>query len=131
MRAFLPEVLSQEMVSIASIRAGGLEFVSFHLFNEIIGAESPPPDGNIYGFGTPAFRNVFQTTLETTKGSGLLFDFAVRANQGQGIPSVPEAPGLAAELRYRHQIVVGGERLPKGDSEYRQVLGSAIFYERA
>ncbi|CZR63542.1 uncharacterized protein PAC_13439 [Phialocephala subalpina] len=102
-------VLRQDIASIASVGGGGLEFLPFYLYGDVVGAATPPTDWNTYGFGTPAFRDLFQVALEAAKDNKLLFDFAVGANQGQGVPSAPGTPGLAMELRYGHDTIMGGE----------------------
>jgi hypothetical protein len=102
-------VLRQDIASITSVGAGGFEFVPFYLYGDVVGNAIPPTDWSTYGFGTPAFRNLFQVALEAAKDNGILFDFAVGANQGQGVPSTPGTLGLAMELRYGHGTIVGGE----------------------
>lgn len=90
--------------------AGGLEFVPFYLYGDVVGVATPPTDWSTYGFGTSAFRGVFQVALEAANENELLFDFAVGANQGQGVPSVPGTPGLAVELRYGHDTIAAGDQ---------------------
>ncbi|KAH6716535.1 hypothetical protein BKA61DRAFT_717923 [Leptodontidium sp. MPI-SDFR-AT-0119] len=104
-----PDVLSQDIASMAEVGAGGLEFLPFYLYGNVVGGGLPPADWNTYGFGTLAFRDIFQRALESSKANGLLFDFAVGASQGQGVPSVPGTAGLAMELIYGHATISGGE----------------------
>jgi hypothetical protein len=59
---------------------------------------TPPSNWNVYGFGTPAFNDLFQAALNGSKESKVRMDFAIGANQGQGVPAVPGTPGLAVQL---------------------------------
>jgi hypothetical protein len=56
------------------------------------------PDWSKYGFGTPAFLDLFKSSLSAAKEANLLMDFSVGANQGQGVPSIPGTPGLSVQL---------------------------------
>lgn len=81
-----------------SVGAGGFEFLPFYLYGFRDNSEVPLPDWATYGFGTPAFNEIFKGALQAAQDNGILMDFAVGANQGQGVPSVPETPGLAVHL---------------------------------
>ncbi|KAF8856126.1 hypothetical protein BDZ45DRAFT_560947, partial [Acephala macrosclerotiorum] len=82
------DALRQNIASIACVGAGGLGFVPFYLsYGDVVGAATSPTDWSTYGFGTPAFRDLFQVALEAAKDNRIHFDFAVGANQGQGVPS--------------------------------------------
>jgi len=82
-----------------------------------VGAATTPNDWSTYGFGTPAFLDLFQVALEATKHNGIVFDFAVGASQGQGVPSTPGTLSLIIELKYRHDTIFGEEmfngKIPK------------------
>jgi hypothetical protein len=53
---------------------------------------------NKYGYGTPAYKNVFSAAVEAAQNQRLLFSFSLGANQGQGSPAEMESEGLAKEL---------------------------------
>lgn len=57
-----------------------------------------PTDWSIYGFGSPAFVNLFETALQTASEEGILFDFSLGASQGQGTPTKQGSTGLAKHL---------------------------------
>lgn len=54
------------------------------------------------------------------------FDFAVGANQGQGVPAVPGSEGLAVELVYGWKVIGIGEQwdgeVPKGNDAFNQLV---------
>lgn len=58
----------------------------------------PITDWNIYGFGTTAYRNVLKAALQAHKDNGLVMDFALGPESGQGVPAEPDNPGLTWEL---------------------------------
>lgn len=55
-------------------------------------------DWSIYGYGTPAYRQVLKAALQTHKDNGLIMDFAMGPQSGQGVPAQPDEPGLSWEL---------------------------------
>ncbi|OOQ84565.1 hypothetical protein PEBR_30043 [Penicillium brasilianum] len=95
--------------------AGGVEFVPFYNYGGESGDPPPQADWVTNGFGTPAFRDVFRAALQAHKDSGLLMDFALGPNQGQGVPAssddqglqwdlVPYSEGLAANETFNERI---------------------------
>ena len=62
----------------------------------------------MYGFGTPAFKDVLVTALESCDANDLVMDFALGASQGQGVPVEPLTPGLAVQLVYGKATLSGG-----------------------
>ncbi|KAF2108840.1 hypothetical protein BDV96DRAFT_636539 [Lophiotrema nucula] len=78
--------------------AGGLELLPFYLYGMGYTKYSGLPDWSKYGFGTPAFVSLFKDALKAAEKNGILMDFALGANQGQGIPAEVSTPGLAVEL---------------------------------
>jgi hypothetical protein len=91
------ESLQRDIADLASIGAGGFEFVPFYSYGNPTGA-TPPTDWNVYGFGTEAYRGVFEAALEAAVQNDVLMDFSLGASQGQGTPAEPKADGLAVHL---------------------------------
>ncbi|KAL1649437.1 hypothetical protein SLS58_001492 [Diplodia intermedia] len=113
-----PATLTADIAAIASAGGGGLELLPYYQYGlpESQRGISPPTDWTIYGYGTPAFRDIFRTALTAVADEGLVMDFAQGANQGQGVPSVPGEEGLAVEWAYVN-VTVG-----KGEGGWRGVL---------
>lgn len=86
------EAVTRDVAEIASVGAGGLEFLPYYQFR------APSANWSTYGYGTNASRNIFRAAMQAAAENDLLFDFAIGANQGQGVPSEPESVGLALEL---------------------------------
>ncbi|KAB5528055.1 hypothetical protein GE09DRAFT_1064745 [Coniochaeta sp. 2T2.1] len=99
------DVIADDVRAIKDVGGGGLEFLSFYNY----GQGPPLTNWSTYGFGTPAFKEVLRAALNASAEHGLLFDFALGPNQGQGVPSVPEAPGLAYELVYGVREIPAGQ----------------------
>lgn len=91
------DILRADIGNISSIGAGGFELLPFYLYG-LVGEEYGPADWAEFGYGTPAFKKVFTTAAQAAKKHGLVMDFAIGPNQGQGVPAIPETPGLALEL---------------------------------
>ena len=83
---------------------GGLEFLPFYNY----GLGPALTDWSIYGFGTDAFNKLFQAALDTASTLRLAFDFALGPNQGAGVPSEVETPGLAKTLVYGSTKIESG-----------------------
>ncbi|KAE8339446.1 hypothetical protein BDV24DRAFT_152798 [Aspergillus arachidicola] len=92
------ETVSTNIKDSGERGAGGVEFVPFYNYGGEAG--DPPPQANwvTNGFGTPAFRDVFRAALQAHKDAGLLMDFALGPNQGQGVPASTDDPGLQWDL---------------------------------
>ncbi|KAE8323134.1 hypothetical protein BDV39DRAFT_196119 [Aspergillus sergii] len=92
------ETVSTNIKDSGERGAGGVEFVPFYNYGGEAG--DPPPQANwvTNGFGTPAFRDVFRAALQAHKDAGLLMDFALGPNQGQGVPASSDDPGLQWDL---------------------------------
>ena len=98
--------MSRDIRAAKEVGAGGLEFLPYFLYGEgqetarRRGDEVIPnlPDWSRYGFGTPAFVDLFKDSLKAAKDVGILLDYALGANQAQGVPSEVGTPGLAVEL---------------------------------
>ncbi|KAG7075985.1 secreted protein [Colletotrichum scovillei] len=96
------EAVTRDVAEIASVGAGGLEFLPYYQFR------APSANWSTYGYGTNASRNIFRAAMQAAAENDLLFDFAIGANQGQGVPSEPESVGLALELAYVNITVAPG-----------------------
>ncbi|KAL2678407.1 hypothetical protein Neosp_009153 [[Neocosmospora] mangrovei] len=82
------EVLRQDIREMAAVGAGGFQFLSYYqIFPQ-------PSDWSVYGYGTDTFRPFFRAAMETAQEEGVLMDFAVAANQGQGVPAEPGTHGI-------------------------------------
>ncbi|KAK1453408.1 hypothetical protein CMEL01_05067 [Colletotrichum melonis] len=96
------EAVTRDVAEIASVGAGGLEFLPYYQFR------SPSANWSTYGYGTNASRTVFRAAMQAAADNDILFDFSIGANQGQGVPSEPESVGLALELAYVNITVAPG-----------------------
>lgn len=75
-----------------------MEFLGFYNYGGELGTTPPGVDWATYGFGTPAFQDQFKNALETSKNLGLVMDFPLGPNQGQGVPAEVTDPGLQWDL---------------------------------
>lgn len=96
----------QDVRDMHAVGAGGLEFVPYYNYGL---SNTNLTDWNLYGFGSAAFKDLFVAALNASADKGMLFDFALGANQGQGVPSVPATEGLQMELVYGIATVGPGE----------------------
>lgn len=78
---------------MASVGAGGFEFLPYYQIGSV-----PSSDWSEYAYGSKASREIFRAAMETAEEEGLLMDFAVAVNQGQGVPAEPGTLGLAVHL---------------------------------
>lgn len=90
------DIVRRDILNITATGAGGVEFLPFYLYGLPSGGV-PPTDWAEYGFGSPAFREVFQAAVEATDDAKGTFDFSA-ANQGQGVPAPANSRGLAMQL---------------------------------
>ncbi|KAE8395445.1 hypothetical protein BDV23DRAFT_178499 [Aspergillus alliaceus] len=103
-RYWLPDPSVDELVvrddikSAAAIGAGGVEFLPWYNAGGVLGGAPPGDDWSKYGFGTPAFNRIFYAALEAHRDAGLVMDFAIGPNQGQGVPAEPDDEGLQWDL---------------------------------
>ncbi|KAL6922539.1 hypothetical protein FSST1_006565 [Fusarium sambucinum] len=125
------DILKRDIEDLKKLGAGGLEFVPF--YNYGFGGMN---DSKLetYAFGKPAFKEVLQIALETSKVNGLPMDVAMGASQGQGVPSKPLTPGLAVQLVYGKDFVKGGAKfdgaLPAAEINWNENLGFIHPQER-
>ncbi|KAK2751243.1 secreted protein [Colletotrichum kahawae] len=100
-----PEKVKSDIQAAGRIGAGGVEFLPFYNYGGQLG---PPPVGvnwSTSGFGTPDFIKTLIAGLEAHKESGLLMDFAIGPNQGQGVPADPGNEGLQWDLFAETQAI--------------------------
>jgi hypothetical protein len=113
--------------ALKEVGAGGLQFLPFYNYGFGDPSSFPTSTWNEYGFGTPAFKQVFVNALKTAKDTGLRFDFSLGASQGQGVPVEPLTPGLAMQLVYGEATVTGGKvfngSIPKAHREFNFLGG--------
>ena len=92
------ETVQSDIEAAGALGAGAVELLPLYNYG---GSLVGPPDGAdwaTYGFGTPAFRRVFKASLQAAKKAGIRMDFALGANQGQGVPAEITNPGLHWDL---------------------------------
>lgn len=90
--------VQEDIKAAASVGAGGVEFVPFFNYGGALGGQPEGADWSTYGFGTPAFQKIFRAALEAHNDAGLVMDFALGPNQGQGVPAEPDDEGLQWDL---------------------------------
>lgn len=93
-----PELVAQDIASAGQIGAGGFELVPFYNYGGEMGKYPAGADWAKYGFGTPAFHNLFRRALQAHRDNGMVMDFAIGPNQGQGVPAEPDDEGLQWDL---------------------------------
>ncbi|KAM0277086.1 hypothetical protein ACHAQH_006094 [Verticillium albo-atrum] len=91
-------IVKADIQSAGSIGAGGVEFLPFYNYGGELPEYPAGADWSTYGFGTPAFKKVFRAALEAHSQNGLLMDFALGPNQGQGVPAEEDDDGLQWDL---------------------------------
>ncbi|RYC81627.1 hypothetical protein BFJ63_vAg15487 [Fusarium oxysporum f. sp. narcissi] len=105
-----PDYLRSDVSTVGAIGAGGFELLGYYLYGgtpEGTGNFSPV-DWSIYGWGTPAWRDQLNVVAQAHRDNGLIMDFAMGPNQGQGVPAEPGIDGLAWDLYpYNLSIPVG------------------------
>ncbi|KAJ8098505.1 hypothetical protein POJ06DRAFT_136574 [Lipomyces tetrasporus] len=90
--------LSDDIAQLAQRGAGGVEFLNYFDYGGLVAP--PSTDWNIYGYGTPAYREVLKAALEAHKDHGLIMDFSMGPQSGQGVPAAPDEIGLAYNLYF-------------------------------
>ncbi|KAL4919234.1 hypothetical protein BDW62DRAFT_209946 [Aspergillus aurantiobrunneus] len=92
------DTVQRDIQSAGSIGAGGVQFLPLYNYGASL---APPPDGAdwaTYGFGTQAYNALLKASLQAAKNAGLVFDFALGPNQGQGVPAAVTDEGLHWDL---------------------------------
>jgi hypothetical protein len=95
-----PAVVAEDVASAGSVGAGGFEFLPFFEYGGQLGLGVFPQtiDWCTHNFGSVSFRNLFKTALEAHRDNGLVMDFALGPNQGQGVPANKDDEGLHWDL---------------------------------
>ena len=93
-----PDIVKANIKSAGDIGAGGVEFLPFYNYGGELDGAPPGSDWSTYNFGTPAFQTLFRAALDAHHESGLLMDFAIGPNQGQGVPAPADDEGLQWDL---------------------------------
>lgn len=87
-----------DIAQIGERGAAGIELLNYFNYG---GEQGPPPkeiDWNVYGFATEAYRETLESALKATKQNGLIMDFSMGPQSGQGVPAEPDDIGLSWEL---------------------------------
>ncbi|KAI0975182.1 hypothetical protein F4678DRAFT_469821 [Xylaria arbuscula] len=95
-----PEIVVADIAGAASIGAGGIEFLPFYEYGGSLGPMPVGANWSTYNFGTPPFRNLLSAALTAHEQLGLVMDFALGPNQGQGVPAEVDNPGLQWDLLF-------------------------------
>ncbi|GKZ38031.1 hypothetical protein AbraIFM66950_009945 [Aspergillus brasiliensis] len=98
-----PSVVAEDVKAIGEAGAGGLELLGYYLYGDsksYYGLLQCPlqSDWTIFGFGSPAWKNLVDTVLTTAKEYDLLVDLAIGPNQGAGVPAPYNDDGLLWDL---------------------------------
>ncbi|KAM0491001.1 hypothetical protein ACHAP8_010980 [Fusarium lateritium] len=92
------KIVASDIKSAAALGAGGVELVGFYEYGGELGVMPKGANWSTYGFGTPAYRDILKDALEAHSEAGILMDFIIGPNQGQGVPANSEDKGLQWDL---------------------------------
>lgn len=92
------DTVAADIAAAGSIGAGGIELVPFFEYGGELGSMPDGADWATYNFGTAPFRSIFASALTAHEENGLMMDFSLGPNQGQGVPASPDNPGLQWDL---------------------------------
>ena len=92
------DVVAAGIAAAGAVGAGGIEFVPFYEYGGALGSMPAGANWSTFNFGTDPFRRLFLEALATHEQHGLVMDFALGPNQGQGVPADPDDPGLQWDL---------------------------------
>ncbi|KAL1617257.1 hypothetical protein SLS56_011061 [Neofusicoccum ribis] len=98
-------LVAENIQDAGAIGAGGVEFIPYYGYGGTIDTYFPESNWSKNGFGTPAFLEMFQTALEAHKSYGMVMDFALGPNQGQGVPAESNDEGLQWDLASHSSVV--------------------------
>ncbi|KAJ5605313.1 secreted protein [Penicillium lagena] len=100
--------VADDIEGAAAAGAGGIELLGYYLYGANPGT-FVPVDWSTYGWGTPAWKKLFDAVIQTTIEHNLIMDFAMGPNQGQGVPAHEGDDGLLWDLRLSEtSIAVNG-----------------------
>ncbi|OCL07765.1 hypothetical protein AOQ84DRAFT_408338 [Glonium stellatum] len=100
--------MALDIADAAAVGAGGVEVLGYYLYDSSPG-DFTPTDWTVYGWGTPAWKDLFDVAVKAHQDNGLIMDFAMGPNQGQGVPADPDDDGLMWDLfAYNASIPLGG-----------------------
>lgn len=92
------QTVQDDIQAAGSLGAGAVELLPLYNYGGSLAGPPSGADWATYGFGTPAFRNIFKASLKAAKSAGMRMDFSLGANQGQGVPAETTDPGLHWDL---------------------------------
>lgn len=75
-----------------------MEYLPWYNAGGFLGPNPLGDDWGKYGVGTFVFNRLFQAALEAHRDAGMVMDFAIGPNQGQGVPAAPNDEGLQWDL---------------------------------
>ncbi|KAI0107934.1 hypothetical protein F4776DRAFT_414946 [Hypoxylon sp. NC0597] len=101
-----PEYVAKDIAELGTRGAGGIQFLNYYNYGGISG--SAATDWNIYGYGTPAYREVLKAALQAHRDNSLVMDFSMGPQSGQGVPAEPDNPGLAWDLVSYNVTILNG-----------------------
>ncbi|KAL2004612.1 hypothetical protein VTN00DRAFT_3348 [Thermoascus crustaceus] len=103
-----PDRAAEDIKEAGQRGAGGVEILGYYLYNSAPG-DYVPVDWTTYGWGTPTWKKLFDTLARAHKDNGLIMDFAMGPNQGQGVPAPDDSDGLMWDLHaYNISVPIGG-----------------------
>ncbi|KAJ5357882.1 hypothetical protein N7541_005040 [Penicillium brevicompactum] len=92
--------VQRDIRAAGALGAGGVEFVPLYNYGASLAAPPKGADWATYGFGTPAFNEVFKASLKAAKDAGMRMDFALGPSAAQGVPSNVTDAGLHWDLAH-------------------------------
>ncbi|KAJ5630857.1 uncharacterized protein N7484_010957 [Penicillium longicatenatum] len=90
--------VQSDIEAAGAVGAGAVELLPLYNYGGSLAGPTVGADWAKYGFGTPAFNEVFKASLQAAKDAGMCMDFALGPNQGQGVPAKNTDPGLHWDL---------------------------------
>ncbi|KAL9108497.1 MAG: hypothetical protein Q9227_006712 [Pyrenula ochraceoflavens] len=103
--------LAADVKEAGRVGAGGVEVLGYYLYGGTPQGTGTfaPDDWSVYGWGTPEWQDAFRTLARAHDDNGLIMDFALGPNQGQGVPAPQDSDGLMWDLwSYNISIPIGG-----------------------
>jgi hypothetical protein len=97
--------VQSDIEAAGAVGAGAVELLPLYNYGGSLAGPPVGADWAKYGFGTPAFNEVFKASLQAAKDAGMRMDFALGPNQGQGVPAKTTDPGLHWDLVSHHLVI--------------------------